>query len=131
MRRGGNDFKRVVHFGPMKNGRLFEAVTASAGWPTTGPPTLDARGRSPHVRSSCQPHCRRGSRGSLPRVPLRRQQTAVLVIDLCPSQGLDGPGVVTFIREGVAAGVAEHVMMRLDLEAGCAGRPLDRPSRPS
>ena len=35
MRRAGNDFKRVVHFGPMKNGRLFEAVTASAGWPTS------------------------------------------------------------------------------------------------
>src|SRR6516165_8893692 len=76
-------------------------------------------GVAPHMCGQAASHTvRRGSRGSLPRrslTPAVLEQTAVLVIDLCPGQGLDGPGIVTFIREGVAAGLAEHVGMRLEL----------------
>jgi hypothetical protein len=37
---------------------------------------------------------------------------------------LDCPGVVALVGEGVAAGVAEHVRMRLEFEAGPVRRPL-------
>jgi hypothetical protein len=38
---------------------------------------------------------------------------------------LDRPRVVAFVREGVAAGVAEHVGMRLELLAGGGRGTLD------
>jgi hypothetical protein len=35
---------------------------------------------------------------------------------------LDRPGVVTLVGEGMAAGVAKHVRMRLQLETGAGMR---------
>jgi hypothetical protein len=46
--------------------------------------------------------------------------TAVLVIDRCP-------GVVPLVGQRVAAGMAQHVRVRFDLQAGAGGRALDRP----
>jgi hypothetical protein len=48
-----------------------------------------------------------------------------------PEPPLDGPGVVAFIGEGVAAGVPKHVGMGLELHAGCIGRPLDHAAKPA
>jgi hypothetical protein len=42
---------------------------------------------------------------------------------------LDRPGVVALIGERIAAGVTEHVRMRLQLEARGHGRPLDHPGK--
>ncbi len=39
-----------------------------------------------------------------------------------PKPPLDGPGVVTFVGERRAAGVPEHVRMRLQFEAGIGMR---------
>jgi hypothetical protein len=50
----------------------------------------------------------------------------VLVIDRWPSHR---PGVVTLVGEGVAAGVAQHVGGRLDLQIGAGRRPLDHPGK--
>src|SRR5271170_5435837 len=40
---------------------------------------------------------------------------------------LDRPGVVALVGKGVAAGVAQHVRMRLEIEAGAGGGALDHP----
>jgi hypothetical protein len=56
------------------------------------------------------------------------QKSAVLVIDLWPSMAepsLDRPGVVPLVGEGVAAGVAQHVGMGLDLKVGASRGSLD------
>ena len=42
---------------------------------------------------------------------------------------LDCPSVVALVGEGVAAGVAEHVRVRLQLEAGDDGSTLDHPGK--
>jgi hypothetical protein len=84
-----------------------------------------------NVRSRFQ--CNATARHSLPPEvfePIRRQRR----VDRCagdrpmPEPPLDGPGVVAFIGEGVAAGVAKHMGMGLELHAGCIGRPLDHAS---
>jgi hypothetical protein len=41
---------------------------------------------------------------------------------------LDCPGVVPLVGERVPAGMAEHVRVRLQLEAGGTRCPLDHPS---
>ena len=46
-----------------------------------------------------------------------------------PGRDDDRPGVVALIGEGVAAGVAEHVRMCLELEAGAGGGALDHPGK--
>jgi hypothetical protein len=38
---------------------------------------------------------------------------------------LDGAGIVPLVGEGVAAGVAQHVRMRLEVEAGFRAGTLD------
>jgi hypothetical protein len=43
---------------------------------------------------------------------------------------LDRPGVVPLIREGVTAGVAEHVRVRLDLQASASRSTFDHPGEP-
>jgi hypothetical protein len=43
---------------------------------------------------------------------------------------LDRPGVVPLIREGVTAGVAEHVRVRLDLQIGTGRGALDHAREP-
>jgi hypothetical protein len=40
---------------------------------------------------------------------------------------LDRPGVVPLIGKGVAAGVPQHVRVRLELQAGADGGALDHP----
>src|ERR1700722_10108430 len=44
-----------------------------------------------------------------------------------PQPSLDRPGVVPFVGEGVPAGVAQHVWVRLDLQAGGGRGPFDQP----
>jgi hypothetical protein len=39
------------------------------------------------------------------------------------------PGIVTFIGEGIAAGVPEHVRMRLQFQASAHSRALDHPGK--
>jgi len=39
------------------------------------------------------------------------------------------PGIVTFIGEGIAAGVPEHVRMRLQFQASANSRALDHPGK--
>jgi hypothetical protein len=54
----------------------------------------------------------------LNRFGAKAVQTAVLVIDC--------PGVMPLVGERVAAGVAQHARVRLDLEAGSSRHPLDQ-----
>ena len=42
---------------------------------------------------------------------------------------LDRPGVMPLVGERIAAGVAKHVRMRLQFEAGTNGRALDHPGK--
>jgi len=42
---------------------------------------------------------------------------------------LDGPGVVALVGKRVAAGVAQHVRMRLEFKAGTGGGALDHPGK--
>jgi hypothetical protein len=42
-----------------------------------------------------------------------------------PEPSLDSPGVMPLVGEGVAAGVTEHVRVRLELETGPDRDPLD------
>jgi hypothetical protein len=42
---------------------------------------------------------------------------------------LDCPSVVALVGEGVAAGVAEHVRVCLEVEAGGAGCPFNHPGK--
>ena len=42
---------------------------------------------------------------------------------------LNCPGIVTFIGEGIAAGVPEHVRMRLQFQASANSRALDHPGK--
>jgi hypothetical protein len=42
---------------------------------------------------------------------------------------LNGPSVVALVGQGIAAGVAEHVRMCLELEAGAGGGALDHPGK--
>ena len=44
---------------------------------------------------------------------------------------LDRPGVVALVGKGVAAGVAQHVRMGLEIEAGAGGGALDHPGEAS
>jgi hypothetical protein len=45
--------------------------------------------------------------------------------------GLQGTGVVALVGQGVAAGVAEHVGMRLEGQLGLPARPFDHAGEPS
>src|SRR5712692_6696017 len=42
---------------------------------------------------------------------------------------LDRPGIMPLVGERIAAGVAKHVWMRLQLESGPDGRALDHPGK--
>jgi hypothetical protein len=44
---------------------------------------------------------------------------------------LDRPGVVPLVGERVAAGMAKHMRMGLQLEAGADGRALNHPGKAS
>jgi hypothetical protein len=43
--------------------------------------------------------------------------------------GLERPGIVPVISKLIAAGAAEHLRVRLDLQAGGLDRPLDHPGK--
>ena len=45
--------------------------------------------------------------------------------------GLQGTGIMSLVGQGVAAGVAEHVGMRLEGQLGLPARPFDHAGEPS
>jgi hypothetical protein len=65
----------------------------------------------------------------LNRFGARAVYTAVLVIERCPSQPWIALVSCPFFRERVAAGMAEHERMRLEVETCRSGAPLDHPGK--
>jgi hypothetical protein len=61
--------------------------------------------------------------------PIRRERgVARGVLDIAMAEaGLQQPGIVVVIRQLVAAGVPQHVGVRLDAELGHGGRALHHP----
>src|SRR5271154_2120973 len=63
--------------------------------------------------------------------PVRRQRRVDRGAGYRPmaERSLDCPGVVALVGKGVAAGVAEHVRMGLEIEAGAGCGALDHPGK--